>query len=375
MDEANKKVRVLEISHGLAPGGIESFLLNLFENIDKDKIKIDFAVACNGKQFYEDRILEQGSMVYHTSDLDGIKNMTKHFFRLISILRKEGPFDVVHSHIDFFNGINLMAAFIAGVPIRVSHSHNTNSANAITRDISFFTKIYRNSMKILISLFSTIKIGCSTNANEYMYGKNAVLNNKCSVILNGINLDKFRNVNNEIIDININKDNINFITIGRICEQKNSLFIVKIMKEITKLNSNVHLYWVGKGPQERQVEELINNNNLKDKVTLLGARKDVAQLLASMDFMLFPSKWEGLPVTLIEAQISNLPCFISDTITVEADLGLCNVIPLKDNEKIWAEKINNMILSNEYRRVIDKKKYEMFNIRNVCKQIEKIYTS
>ena len=56
-----KRLRVLEISHGLAPGGIESFLINIFENIDKDKIEISFAVACEGKQFYEDKIISEGA--------------------------------------------------------------------------------------------------------------------------------------------------------------------------------------------------------------------------------------------------------------------------------------------------------------------------
>lgn len=88
------KVRVLEISHGLASGGIESFLINIFENIDREKIEISFALACEGKQFYEDKVISEGAKVYHTSDLNGIKNIVRHFFRLIKVLKKEGPFDV-----------------------------------------------------------------------------------------------------------------------------------------------------------------------------------------------------------------------------------------------------------------------------------------
>ena len=106
-----KKVKVLEISHGLAPGGIESFLINIFENIDREKIEISFALACDGKQFYEDKVISEGAKVYHTSDLNGIKNIVRHFFRLIKVLKKEGPFDVVQTNIDFFNGINLLAAY------------------------------------------------------------------------------------------------------------------------------------------------------------------------------------------------------------------------------------------------------------------------
>lgn len=87
-ENINKKIRVLEVCHGLAPGGIESFLLNVFENIDKDKFEISYALACEGKQFYEDRVINQGAKVYHTSDLNGIKNITRHFFRLVKLLKK-----------------------------------------------------------------------------------------------------------------------------------------------------------------------------------------------------------------------------------------------------------------------------------------------
>ena len=175
MKKNNKRIRVLEINHGLAPGGIESFVLNVFENIDRDKYEINFAIACEGKQFYEDRVLEQDGKIYRTCDLDSIRKIIKHFYRLIKLLKNEGPFDVVHSQIDFFNGVNLLAAYIAGVPCRISHSHNTNSAHASSEKVSIFIKLYRFIMKNLINIFSTEKLGCSKEANLYMYGEKILI--------------------------------------------------------------------------------------------------------------------------------------------------------------------------------------------------------
>ena len=364
-----KRVRVLEISHGLAPGGIESFLINVFENVDKDKIEISFALACEGKQFYEDKVIGEGAKVYHTSDLNGIKNIVKHFFRLIKILKNEGPFDVVHTNIDFFNGINLLAAFIARVPVRISHSHNTNSAHARTVGATLPIRIYRKVMRTIINALATKRLGCSKAANKYMYGDKA---KNTVVINNGVDFDKFK-FTGEIKDLNINENEINFVTVGRICEQKNSIFIVKVMNELVKLNNRFHLYWVGKGPQEEEIKNLIREYQLEEKVTLLGARKDVPNILTKMDFMLFPSKWEGLPVTLVEAQVANLPCFISDKITDEADLGLCTVISLEKNEEQWAKLINNYINSNNFNKDIIEDRVNSFNIKNVVKDIEKIY--
>ena len=367
--ESNKKVRVFEISHGLAPGGIESFLINVFENINKDKFEISFAVACEGKQFYEDRLIGQGAKIYHTSDLNGIRNIIKHFFRLIKLLKKEGPFDVVHTNIDFFNGVNLLAAFIAGVPIRISHSHNTHSANAERYNISLSIKLYRIIMRVLINIFSTKRLGCSKDANLYMYGKSV---NDVVVINNGIDFSKFQS-NDEVKDLEIDFNNTNFITIGRICEQKNSIFIVKIINELVKLNNKFHLYWIGKGPQEEEIRSLINKYKLENNITLLGSRKDVHKILNKMDFMIFPSKWEGLPVTLIEAQVSNIPCFISDNITKEVNLGLCTVISLEKSAKEWAGIINNHIKNKTFNKEPIKEKIDSFNIKNVVKDIENIY--
>lgn len=362
----NKKIRVLEITHGLAAGGIESFLVNVFDNIDKDDLEINFAIACEGEQYHEKYILSQGAKIYRTNDLNGIKNITKHFLRLIKLLKKEGPFDVVHTHIDFFNGVNLLAAFIAGVPIRISHAHNTNSANASKEEASLFIKIYRCIMRYLINTFSTVKLGCSKDANIYMYGKNNIKNSR--VIYNGIDLAKFKYKNRK--DTN---EKLTFITIGRICEQKNSLFIVKVISEFKKINKNVNLLWVGKGPLENEVKALIKKYKLQDNINLLGLRDDISKLLNESDFMIFPSKWEGLGVVLIEAQSSGIPCFISNAVPKEADLGLCTYISLEKDSRQWAEEINNHINNKTYENQLNFEKMGKFDIKNVAKGLKDIY--
>lgn len=361
-----KKIRVLEITHGLAPGGIESFVINVFENINKENLDINFAIACEGEQYHEERILSQKAKIYRTNDLNGIKNIFKHFFRLIRLLKSEGPFDVVHTHIDFFNGVNLLAAFIAGVPVRISHAHNTNSAHTDKEEVSLFIKLYRFMMRCLINTFATVKLGCSKDANIYMYGKNNCENS--TVIYNGIDLEKFKYKDRKISD-----DSLNFITIGRMCEQKNSLFIVKIVNELKKINKNIHLSWVGKGPLEEEIKLLIKENKLEDNIELLGLRKDIPDLLSEMDFMLFPSKWEGLPVTLIEAQASGLPCFISNKITDEADLGLCTITDINKDEKEWAYTINSLIESRSYNNDINTTGLNLFDINKVSDIIKNIY--
>lgn len=369
MAKDNKKIRVLEVVSGLSPEGIGTFVLNVFENIDKDKVEISFALATEYKQFYEQRLLKQGAKIYRTYEIGyGLMGKLKHFINIIKIIKKEGPFDVVHSHMDFFNGINLLSAYIARVPIRISHAHIYMDR----KYLSTSKKIYNSIMRFFIRIFSNKKVGCSQNANLYI---NGICENSI-VINNGINLDKFRGIYGlkKHVDIDIDSNKINFITIGRIEEEKNPFFIVEIINELKKLNSNIHLYWVGIGTLENRIKEMIKEYNLDEYITLLGKRNDIPDLLSNMNFMLFPSKCEGLGIVLIEAQSAGVPCFISNTIPKEANLGLCTVLDLDRNAKEWGNQIDMHIREKSYNNKINEDVLNLYNIKNVVKKLEDIYS-
>lgn len=362
----DEKIRVIEIAHGLEAGGIETFIINVFENINKDEFEVNFALATDYHQFHEDRLINEGAVIYKTSDLDNIYKKIKHFFKLIKLLKKEGPFDVAHSNMDFFNGINLLAAFIARVPVRIAHSHNTNSDNTG----GILTNIYRWAMRRLINLVATDIVGCSEDANKYMYGKRY---NDAKVIYNGLDIEKFKKISNIQEEIIIDDNKLNLVTIGRICEQKNSKFIVDIIKNLRKINKNIYFRWIGNGPQEEDVKLLIKKYNLEDTIELLGLRNDIPYVLSKMDYFIFPSKWEGLGITLIEAQIASIACFISDKVPKEADLGLCTTISLERTSEEWAQIINKHIKEKTYSNVINEDKLKKYDIKNVVKDLEEMY--
>lgn len=362
-----KKIRVLEVVSGISPEGIGTFLLNVFENIDDKNIQIDFALATEYKQFYEDRLINEGAKIYRTYEIGrGIKGKIKHFFNLIKIIKSKGPYDVVHTHMDFFNGINLLAAFIAGVPIRISHAHIAING----QKESYLKKIYINIMRLLIKVFSNKKLGCSREANLYINGDENEI-----VIKNGINLSKFKGIynSNKKVDICIDRNKKNIITIGRIEEQKNPEFIVEVLKELVSIDENYVLWWVGVGTLKSRVEELIKRYGLENNIFLLGNRKDVPNLLSNIDYMLFPSKWEGLGIVLIEAQVAGVPCFISDAIPKEANLGLCTVLGLEQNGETWASLIDNHINNKTFKKIIDKKKLKEFDVKYTVKQLKAVY--
>ena len=127
--------------------------------------------------------------------------------------------------------------------------------------------------------------------------------------------------------------------IGRFHEQKNHRYLLEIFREICTQKENAVLLLVGTGKLEDQVRQQAKELQLEAQIIFAGQRFDIPQLLSAMDVFVFPSFYEGMPNTVIEAQATGLPCVIADTITPEADItGLVSYLPLSDSPEIWAEK-------------------------------------
>lgn len=357
----NKKIKVLEICGGLSTEGIGVFLLNAFEHIDKDKFDIHFALATQYQQIYEDRIIKNGGKIYRTHEIgEGIKGKLKHLINLYKIIKKD-KYDVVHSHMDFFNGLNLLVAFLARAPLRISHAHIANNSQ-----ISLIQKIYYGLMKVFIKLFSNKGLGCSVEANKFINGKG-------KIVFNGIDIEKFQKKDYDFpIDTKINKDYKNLITVGRIDDQKNPLYIVDIIYSLSKIREDFHFYWIGTGSLCNEVKKKIDELNINDKITLLGTRNDVEIFLSQMDAFILPSKYEGFGIVLAEAQVSGLKCFISERVPLNANLGMCEVINLNDGANVWAQKINSYFI-NDNKAILSIQELNKIDIRNTILSLENEY--
>jgi len=161
--------------------------------------------------------------------------------------------------------------------------------------------------------------------------------------------------------------------VGRLNYVKNHKFLVSVFYEIQKLHRNSLLLIVGEGKERENIEKQVKKLEITDKVIITGLRNDVENLLMAMDIFIFPSLYEGLPVTLIEAQATKLPCLISDTVTRYAKQNEnVRYFSLKKKPQKWAQRA---IKLSEYKReFISTSKLESgFDIRNIAKKLEKIY--
>lgn len=250
-----------------------------------------------------------------------------------------------------------------GVPIRIAHSHNGSYEKTVK---GYILHIFSRFSKY----FSTYNWACSEIAGKYLFGRK-----RFEVIYNGIDINKFKfdselrkNKRNEL---KIKENEFVIGHIGRFELQKNHKFIIKLLNELKKENDNIKLLLIGIGKYKKNIEKKVNKLNLEKNVLFLGTRKDVNTLYQAMDCFILPSLYEGLPLVGVEAQINNLYCIFSNTITKELKISEKSYYLNTKNLKEWKNKINEIQLSNRKELLeIDAKK---FDIIEISKRIQERY--
>ncbi|MCR5666876.1 MAG: glycosyltransferase [Eubacterium sp.] len=374
-----KKIKIAYILHGLATGGTESFVINVIQRLDSERYDIAIILAVNegARQQREDEAEKLGVKIYRTNDLDGVQKIASHYSKLISILKKTGPYDVVHANMDLFNGINLRAAKKAGVKQRICHAHVPQSQSADQVGKPFVIRTYQKTMRRLIQNNATICLGCSESANEYLYGPDWKMNPRCAVVYNGIDLNKYRMVKVDretFLESNhLPTDRRYIITVGRMSAVKNPLFALDVIKQLHEKNPEYAYLWVGDGEMRAQVKNRIDELKMNDYVWLLGVRKDIPEVLQVGEAFLLTSIFEAFAIVLLEGQVSGLPCICSSSIPRNADLGRCEFVSLHEGADRWAETIDRCV-NRDRQPQLDEEKVASIDAERIAQVMEQYYS-
>ncbi|WP_285959080.1 glycosyltransferase [Thomasclavelia spiroformis] len=370
------KKKICILSNGLVRGGTDTFVVNLVKGLNKEYYDITVVLSISDAKLAirEPEILSIGSKTIWTNSIEkGLINKLKHLLKLFVILKK-GKFDIFQTNIDLFNGPNLFVAWLARVPIRICHSHNSRQEREV-QNKSFVIIIYQKIMKFLCWNFANRYCGCSELALNFLFDDKWKNNKNAQVINNGIDIDMFKNKT----DISLKKKELNFLdgrkyilTVGRLSSQKNPLMIVDIFFQLCNLRDDCDLVWVGDGEMMHEIISKIKLLKIEKRVHFLGLREDVNEIMQCCDIFLFPSIFEGLGIVVIEAQAAGLPCLISNTIPTRVDCGGCIFEPLTDSVKDWASMVNK-ILNNDVKINIDMKKVNEFSISTMVNQMENLF--
>lgn len=364
-----KKIKILHVLGTLDFGGAETLVMNIFRNVDLSKFEFSFVVHTNEECDYFEEIKSLGGKIYTVPRYNGI-NHTQYKLAFNKLLKKCNP-DIVHAHMRSTASIYLKLAKNQNIKT-IIHSHNMSSGTGIK-------KIVRNLLQKRIYKFTDYFLACSLDAGIWLFGDNIVRQKNFSLLKNAINVEKFlfdnekRNTMRKKFGI---KDEIVLGNVGRLTEQKNQIFLLDILKELKKENTNFKMFIIGSGEKKIDLRKKIIENNLQEDVLLLPATANINDYYQVMDCFLFPSIFEGLGIVAVEAQASGLITLVSEKVPDEVIVSdrVKKIGIKKDQQKIWINEIKK--ITSNYDRVTGVSKSIIdsgYSIKEMVKKIEDIY--
>ncbi|ULM95689.1 glycosyltransferase family 1 protein [Peribacillus frigoritolerans] len=328
--------RVLHVMGKMDTGGAETFIMNIYRNLDRTKVQFDFIVHTTEKGYYDDEIISLGGKIFSVPKFT-LKNLYSYVKAWNNFFKEyHSQYNIIHAHVRSTAAIFLKIAKKYGL-ITISHSHNTSSGNGISA-------IIKNLLQYPLRYTADYFFSCSKEAGEWLFGKKIVNNGRMKIIPNGIDAEKytFNNFKRNMVRKELKIDNKSFVIghIGRFENQKNHKFLVDIFKAIKKSNNEAILILIGDGHLTTTIKEKVKESNLTDSVRFMGVRNDIPDLLLAMDLFLFPSFFEGFGIVALESQASGLKTIVSDTLP-EAVMVTDYIIPISLSQpaEYWANEI------------------------------------
>lgn len=359
-EKTNNLKRVLVVGMYDKIGGVETFLMNYYRNIDKNVIQMDF-VSKFDKICFEDEIRKNGGKIYKIDSEK--KHPIKHFKEMKRII-KDNHYDIVHINMrSVANPLPILAANACKVKHIIVHSHNSNTPAGIIRKL--MDKINRPFLNLATDYWA-----CSKLAGKWMFGRKRdfkVINNAVVLEKYSLNMDVREKIRQEL---NVS-DKLLIGHIGRFSYQKNHDFLINVFFELQKNMTNVQLLLIGEGELSDPIKNKAKKLGISDKIIFLGTTNKIEEYLQAMDLFVLPSRFEGLPVVGIEAQASGTYCLFSNNITKELDLTNNNIF-LKLDVRLWKEKMMNTEIYTK-RSISNSLLEKEYNIINEAKKMEELF--
>lgn len=344
----NQPIRILHVLGTTNLGGAESRIMDLYRHIDREKIQFDFLIHTTKEGFFDREIKQLGGKIYYLPSFRvynyfAYKKACREFF--IS----HNEYRAVQGHMTSTASIYLPVAKKAGVPITIAHARSAGVDKGMK---GWITKLFRKNLNRKCDYM----FACSDLAAKAVFGDKYYKQGDVCFIPNAVDTKDF--APNETIRKEIRKqygleDSFVIGHVGRFHYAKNHEFLLGIFAEFYKQNKQAKLFLLGDGPLRNEMEAKAVELGIAGNVIFAGNKNPVAPYYQAFDCFLFPSRFEGMPGTVVEAQAAGLPCLIADTITSQVKVTeLVNFLSLQKDVQIW---------SNQLEQIISEKKLDRFN--------------
>lgn len=356
-------IRVAQVMGYMNGGGVESVVMNYYRHIDREKIQFDF-IICEGSTLVpQGEIESMGGRVFM---VPGYKKIFQYLDRLTSLFRSEG-WGIVHSHVNSLSVFPLYAAKRAGTPVRIAHSHATMGKGEPIRNL------VKMALRPLSKRYPTDLAACSRHAGNWLFGERASF----TVIPNAIEIDKYQF--NETVRAEVRaawgvkSDCCVVGTVGRMETVKNQSFLLDAFKRLHDSHPNSALIIAGSGSLHAILELRTRELGLADCVLFPGQVRDVSRLYQGMDVFALPSLYEGFGMALLEAEVSGIPCIVSEHVPREAILSAsCRSVSLEEGAEVFADTIWDQYVSKK-RVPPSPAEYCVFNISHAASKLVDFY--
>lgn len=365
-------IRILHImDHVAINSGVSTVVLNIYRNMDRNKIQFDFLLSRYREYSYEKEILQYGGKIVYignplsiTSLINSCKN-SKEFFEKNSI-----NYVAVHLHSPTIAEMTIRYAKKYKIKNIIVHSHSSMFSD------NPFKRVMNRILVSRLDSFATHFWYCSDKSGEFLFGKNYLNKKNSQWIRNGIETkDNYfdKDIRKEIRN-KYNIDNCKIAChVSNFSPIKNVEFLIGIIEQVVRRDRTWRFLFVGEGKYKKRIEEKISIAGLSEYCLFFGFSNQVNKFLNGADILLLPSIKEGLPVVVIEAQACGLPCVLTDTITKQVDIG--GVRYLSMEQKRWANFLLKFVRVKELERVRASSDFleSPFNIHKEAKRIEELY--
>lgn len=334
-------VRILHILGSAQRGGTESVVFNYYRSMNQDKVRFDIAIDDNSPCNLPDDILSSDCRVYRIPPYTDLPA----YLRAIWKICREGEYQIVHSHMNTLSVFPLFAAWRAGVPVRIAHSHSTAGGG-----MDFKRDMMKYALRPFSKLFATHYFACSEHAGRWLFGDRAFQSGKVQIIRNAVDTKQF--VFNGAVREELRKEfqweNRYVIGhIGRFSPQKNHVGLIDIFDGVCKRRDDAVLVLIGDAVKETQIAANIRDKiaklGLENRVCILEPRSDIWRFYQAFDALALPSLYEGFGMVALEAQISGLPCVVSERVPKEiAVTDAVRFLPLDAGADTWADALCNI---------------------------------
>ncbi len=379
MDTGFGQIRVLHVLGGLGVGGAECRIIDLYRNMDRDKIQFDFLVhyspektgkksptsdelmAVREPDYFDNSVYKLGGRIFCLPKFTGTnlaeyKAAIKRFFA-----DHPNQWKFIQGHMTSTAAIYLPIARKAGIPICIAHARSAGVDNGIK---GLATRFFRAPLHK--DGITDYNFACSKEAGISVFGQELVDAGKVKVIPNAIDIRHFA-FNPQIRDkIRQELGVSNAIVIGHVGSfryAKNHEFLLQVFAQVCRLLDNddqnqynmmhgmrIKLLMLGKGPLQEDMMKLADKLHIANRCIFAGNKSNASDYYQAMDYFCFPSRYEGLPGSVVEAQASGLQCLVSDSVTPEVNVTeLVSMMSIKSEARDWARKIiDDLLLREDY---------------------------